>query len=687
MRRLLPIFLFVFPYVLYAQGNTTDIYGERKDTLASSVSSASSGASNISRSREVRTEIIDASGLCKMACCNLAESFENSASVTVGYSDAVTGARQIRLLGLSGVYTQMLDANRPIMRGIASPFGLGYVPGQWLNSIQIAKGAPSVVNGVESLTGQINLEHRKPTDEIPLFINAAFMSDTKGDFNIASSLQLNDKWSTVILGHISGNIVQMDHNGDSFADDPKMTTANVANRWLYKADNGTQVRFGFRYLYDTRDGGQWQTDAGWMSHILNRSFNTYFKVGVPLNEDNSRNIAFVGDYADFAMSGAFGNNAYSGNQMSGIGDILFQDHTLENHHFTAGLNVVYDHYSEMLKREVPAQIYSSGNYQTDLVTAGLFLEYTYHLEEKLTVVAGLRGDWYNYDNKFRPAPRLTVKYSPIEEIVLRLNGGRGLRHASPITDNIGVMSTGKAFFNGHTSGTSNALYTDHPLEDDWVVGGNITYYMPFGVTPEKTYISFDYFRTQFVNQMIVDYNAFSTGNIIDFYMLDGQSYTNTYQVDFAVEPVKRFTINATFRYTDAKVTMLAGGLQERPMTSRYKGVLNLQYATNLNKWIFDFTASINGPCRVYDFMRTAYPDLYAGGYSQVYPLLYLQVTHRMKGWDIYLGGENLTNYKQPNPIVNADQPFTSGFDASGIWGPIMGIKAYLGIRVTLWKKS
>ncbi|MBQ2113188.1 MAG: TonB-dependent receptor plug domain-containing protein, partial [Bacteroidales bacterium] len=277
--------------------DTTEIYGERADSLDAAVFVSRQAGNYLSKGKEIRTEVISAAGLCKMACCNLAESFENSASVTVGYSDAVTGARQIRLLGLSGVYTQMLDETRPVMRGLSAPFGLSYVPGQWLESIQIAKGSSSVINGVECMTGQINMEHRKPTDEKPLFINGAVMSDTKMDLNIASSLQMGYKWSTVILGHVSGNIEAHDMNNDGFLDEPKMLQFNLSNRWLYQADNGVQVRFGVRAIQDKRDGGQIQAVQNrWTSDILNRSLNGYLKVGVPLNEDNSQNIALVADY-------------------------------------------------------------------------------------------------------------------------------------------------------------------------------------------------------------------------------------------------------------------------------------------------------------------------------------------------------------------------------------------------------
>lgn len=690
--------------------DTTDIYKDRSDSLQGTVFVARQAGNYLSKGKPIRTEVISAAGLCKMACCNLAESFENSASVTVGYSDAVTGARQIRLLGLSGTYTQMLDENRPVMRGLAAPFGLSYVPGQWLESIQIAKGASSVINGVESITGQINLEHRKPTDEKPFFVNAAVMSDTKMDLNLASSLQLNQNWSTVILGHVSGNVADFDHNHDGFLDDPKMLQFNLSNRWLYYADNGVQVRFGVRALQDSRKGGQKGYDhrtysfspigldengdsdgengnryAPWGSDIMNRSINGYLKVGVPLNEDNSQNIALVADYNYYDMDSYFGATKYLAGQHSGFLNLLYQNEINESHKFTVGLSSTYDHFKEDFNRILPGLEQPDWKGSTDLLNAGVFGEYTFHAGEKFSLIGGLRGDWYNRSG-FRVSPRLTLKYAPIDEIVIRANGGRGLRYATPLVDNIGVFSTSKEFIGD---------FNRHLLEDAWTFGGNITYYMPFGAS-SNTYLSFDYFRTQFVDQMIVDYEH--VDNSIDFYALNGRSFTDNFQVDFTVEPIERFTVTATFRYTNAKVDLAGQGLVEKPMTSRYKGVLNLQYATNLNKWIFDFTASVNGPCRVYNFMIDEKDSkgnlLYKNGMTPVYPLLYLQVTRRFKGVDVYIGGENLTNFTQKN-IILGDARDASGhvhagqrsFDASAIWGPIMGAKFYAGVRFTLWKKA
>lgn len=694
--------------------DTTDIYGERADSLDAAVFVSRQAGNYLSKGKEIRTEVISAAGLCKMACCNLAESFENSASVTVGYSDAVTGARQIRLLGLSGVYTQMLDETRPVMRGLSAPFGLSYVPGQWLESIQIAKGSSSVINGVECMTGQINMEHRKPTDEKSLFLNAAVMSDTKMDFNIASSLQMGYKWSTVILGHVSGNIASHDMNHDGFLDDPKMLQFNLSNRWLYQADNGVQVRFGVRALQDKRLGGQVLTDENgkkvlydkdnfimdiksvgdkvnpWGSDILNRSINGYLKVGVPLNESNSQNIALIADYSYQDMDSYFGATDYLAGQHSAYANLLYQNEINESHKFTVGLNGTFDRYDEDFLRRfwnpVALEFMEIGNKGiSNLANAGVFGEYTFHAGDKFSAIAGLRGDWFIHDG-FKVSPRVTLKYMPIDEIVIRANGGRGLRYSTPLVDNIGVFSTGK-FFNG--------IYDRHILEDAWTFGGNLTYYMPFGAS-SNTYLSFDYFRTQFAQQMVVDYEQFV--NEISFYALDGKrSFTDNYQLDFSVDPIERFNITATFRYTNAKIDLAGRGLVEKPMTSRFKGVLNLQYATNLNKWIFDFTASVNGSCRVYDFMKDLKDAdgnlLYKNGRTPVYPLLYAQVTRRFKGWDVYVGAENLTNFRQKDVVLGSKgsnglvNPLMPSFDASCIWGPLMGIKAHIGFRFTLWKKA
>ena len=431
----------------------------------------------------------------------------------------------------------------------------------------------------------------------------------------------------------------------------------------------------------------------WGSDILNRSINAYVKLGIPLNEDNSQNIAIVGDVNCQSMDSYFGATSYVADQCSGYGNLLYQNHMNENHKFTLGASMSYDRYIEDFARNIwfnalPEQVSKTG-IVTNLSDAGIFGEYTFHAGDKFSSIVGLRGDWYKKTGsktvgKF--SPRITLKYTPIEEIVIRANGGRGVRYSTPLIDNIGVFSTGKLF---------TGAYDDHILEDAWTVGGNVTYYFPIGAT-SNTYLSFDYFRTQFAQQMVVDYEHFD--NTIDFYALDGKrSYTDNYQLDFSIDPVERFNVTVTCRYTDAKIELAGQGLVEKPMTSRFKGVLNLQYATRMSKWTFDFTASLNGSCRVYDFMKDLKGEdgnlLYPDGRTPVYPMLYAQVTRKLRTVDVYLGAENLTNFKQAPAIIGtkgADgfvNPRIPTFDASAIWGPLMGIKAHIGLRFTLWKKA
>lgn len=629
----------------------------------------------LSKITPVKTEVITAAGLCKMACCNLAESFENSASVTVGYADAITGARQIRLLGLSGIYTQMLDENRPVMRGIAAPFGLSYIPGQWLESIQIAKGPSSVVNGLEAITGQINLEHRKPTAEQPLFLNLFLSNTLRTEANVASSLQLNNKLSTVMLGHFSTDPKGHDGNHDGFKDEPVSMQFNVSNRWLYLADNGMQIRFGFKALSDDRVAGMNEFEKGmditpdlWGSEIKNTGLNTFLKVGIPLNATNSKNIATVIDYSWHRLNSFFGLNKFDAIQNSAFVNVIFQNEINENHKLILGLSGQMDNLDETLTiRE-----FTSADKVSDVSvlypgreerSVGAYGEYTYTKGEKVSVVTGIRLDRNNiYGWLF--APRVNVKYAFFDELIFRGSAGRGFRSPNQISDNLGILSTGR-----------NIVLENNPdIEDAWTYGANLTGYMPFGFD-KKASLSFDYFRTDFNSQLIVD-QEFNTSEI-RFYNLDGRSYTNTYQADFSVAPVERFTILATFRYNDARATLEGQGLVERPLVSRYKGVLNFQYATRMNKWTFDFTAQLNGPSKLPNFM--------GGGNSPVYPMFYAQVTKKFRDLDVYIGGENLSNYRQKHPIMNASDPYSQGFNSTLIWGPLMGVKVYAGLRFTIWK--
>ena len=662
----------------------------------------------VKRMGTVKTEMISFAGLCKMACCNLAESFENSASVTVGYSDAVSGARQIKMLGLAGTYTQILDENRPIMRGLSAPYGLSYTPGMWLNSIQVSKGVSSVTAGHEAITGQINLEQRKPTDTERLFVNLYLDDELRPEANITSAIPLSDKLSTIIMLHGSTDtearsMHHMDKNHDSFRDMPRSNQINVANRWLYTTSNGMQLRWGAKYTQEERLGGQlhfrksmrdemrskWDDpETLYGSFIRNRNAGAYLKAAMPLGrsvydtfEENElrSNIAFVADFDHFNEDAYFGLNDYVGNENSFSATLMY------NHYFTyrssliLGAQAHLQYFEEELANRTPWLSEDKLlNFDRDEEEVGFFTEYTYAIKNKLSLVAGLRGDYNRFYDRFFLTPRGHIKWDATRSTVLRLSAGLGYRSTNLITDNIGMLATGRRI---RLKDTAVGFNDFDRMEKALTFGGSLT--QTFGLVKEgDATLSLDYFRTEFYNSVVVDQEYDPTAVMI--YNTDGRSYTDTYQVDFTWSPVERLDIFATFRYTNSSMTIdRPDGTQERverPLVSKYKTLLNIQYATKFRRWTFDATAQYNGGSRI-----PSQTGLLADSYdSPAYPVFFAQVTRKVGRFDLYLGCENIADYRQEVPIMGADRPFSAAFNSMNVWGPLMGRKFYFGLRFNLY---
>ena len=659
----------------------------------------------VKRDGIVKNEMISFAGLCKMACCNLAESFENSASVTVGYSDAISGARQIKMLGLAGTYTQILDENRPIMRGLSAPYGLSYTPGMWLNSIQVSKGVASVTAGHEAITGQINLEHRKPTDDERLFVNLYLDDELRPEANISTAFPVskNKKLSSVILlhGSMDTDVRKMDHNDDGFRDLPLADQLNIANKWLYAADNGTQIRWGWKFVQENRLGGmldyknsmrdqmreKWdQPGTLYGSKIRNRGANGYFKIGMPVGpsvydpdeKDEMRsNLAFVADFDHFNENAYFGLNDYKGNENALAMNLMY------NHYFTyrssliVGAQAQLQYYRESLANNTPwIEAAKSRFYDFDRSEqeVGAYAEYTYAVKDKFSIVAGIRGDYNAFYNKFFVTPRGHIRWNITPSTTLRGSAGLGYRSTNVITDNIGILATGREIVIPDFDGFNR-------LEKALTVGGSLT--QTFGlVSADDATLSFDYFRTQFYNSVIADQEMYA--DKIMLYNSDKRSYTDTYQIDFSWTPVERLDIFATFRYTNSEMTIDrrdgTTARVERPLVSKYKTLLNIQYATKFRRWVFDATAQLNGPARI----PTQTGNLADDKYSPRYPMFFAQVSRKIGKFDIYVGCENIADYRQHDPILNADNPFSTGFNSMNVWGPLMGRKFYAGLRFNLY---
>ena len=666
----------------------------------------------VKRDGIVKGEMISFAGLCKMACCNLAESFENSASVTVGYSDAISGARQIKMLGLAGTYTQILDENRPVMRGLSAPYGLSYTPGMWLNSIQVSKGVASVTAGHDAITGQINLEHRKPTDEERLFVNLYLDDELRPEANISTAFPVSrdGKLSSVLLLHGSADtdVRKMDHNGDGFRDLPRSAQFNVANKWLYAADNGMQIRWGWKYVEESRLGGMldyrntrsmreamarewgWERTGGTMplygSHIRNRNANGYFKLGMPVGasvydadaQDEKRsNLALVADFDHFDEEAYFGLNDYAGRQNSVSVQAMY------NHYFTyrsslnVGVQARLDYIRESLLNRTPwidGRTRADYDWDRNEEEVGAYAEYTYAVRDRFSVVAGLRGDYNAFYDRFFLTPRGHVKWNITPSTTLRASVGLGYRSTNVLTDNIGMLATGRAIVVPELGDLDR-------LEQALTVGGSLT--QTFGlVEPGDATLSFDYFRTQFFHAVVVDQEY--DPETIRVYGSSGPSWTDTYQIDFSWSPVERLDLFATFRYTDSEMTIRRSDGRpvqvERPLVSRYKTLLNIQYATKFRRWVFDATAQLNGPARI----PTQTGDLADSRHSPRYPMFYAQVSRKVGRFDIYVGCENIADYRQEDPILNWENPYDYRFNSMNVWGPLMGRKFYAGLRFNLY---
>ena len=627
---------------------------------------ANQGGSYISKLQPAKVEVITQSGLQKLACCNLSESFENSASVTVGYADAVTGAKQIEMLGLSGLYSQLMEENMTLMRGIPSTYGLSAIPGSWMESIQVSKGAASVVNGYESITGQVNVEYKKPDTTDPFFLNLYGDSDGRMELNLNGGGKLNEKWSAMGLVHLSGNRMEVDHNNDGFLDIPKSNQVNLFGRVSYLDPGKLESRTGVKYLRDERLGGQLgfsESDRGsssvWGSQMVNQGFSIFNKTGIPLPSNPNQSIGVITSYGYYDQNGFFGLRDYTSTQNSANVSLLYQSIIGNtNHKYVVGSSLNYDNIETVL---------DGASSTKEEAVPGAFAQYTYSYLDKLNVIVGARAD-HSSKYGWLLTPRVHVKYSVTPTFTIRVSGGRGYHSPNPIAENIGVLASSRKI------SIANGL----GIEKAWNYGVNATKdFKLWGGRPAS--VSVDYYRTDFQNQMVVD-QEHDIEHVL-FYNLDGKSYSNSFQVDFRSEPLERFEVYLAYRLNDVHQT-INGKLERKPLVNSYRALANLSYATKFDKWKFDFTAQLNGKSKLPDM--SGYPAHYQmGEYSPSYPLLFAQITKKHRALDVYVGVENLLNYTQMHSIVGADNPFGPYFDSSFIWGPIMGRKIYGGLRWTI----
>ena len=623
--------------------------------------------------------------LLKAACCNLSESFSTNPSIDVNFSDAVTGNKQIKMLGLTSPYILMAEENIPAMRGASQAYGLSFVPGTWIESIQITKGAGSVINGYESISGQINYEIEKPINARPFFLNLYTSEDSRYELNAHTKVKLSDKWATSLLAH--GNVRQRksDHNHDGFIDNPIGNQINLLNRWQYSnAEKGWVSFVNLNYMKDERQAGQIDynplTDKGttnaWGSEVNSERFTLSNKTGYVFPDTPYKSIGLQNSFQSHRQDSYFGLNSYDIHQKSWYGNLIYNSIIGNTQHkFATGLSGTYDDYNEQLTTSALA-----GDFSRIDRSVGAFFEYTYDNSSNFSFVAGVRADSHNNLGNFI-TPRFHLRYNPWKEATFRLSAGRGKRAANVIAENQQLLASSRQLH--IIGGDGGKLYGLNP-EIAWNYGAS--FLQAFKIWGKNAELSVDFYRTHFDNQVVVDLDHSPQQAL--FYNLDGKSFANSLQAEVSITPVKGLDFKAAYKYYDVQTQFTKGQL-EKTLTPKHRWFANIAYETadthenKHSQWKFDVTFNWLGEQRLPTTATNPLPYRLSD-YAPSFATLNAQITRVFsKTFEVYVGGENITNYKQANGILAANAPFGAYFDSTMQYAPAFGQMYYAGMRFKL----
>lgn len=619
--------------------------------------------------------------LLKAACCNLSESFETNPSIDVNFPDALTGTRQIRMLGLTSQYTLITVENIPAMRGASQAYGLSFVPGTWVESIQISKGAGSVTNGYESIAGQINAELQKPATDDKVFVNAYAGNDGRYEFNNHLNFKLNEKWYAGLYIHGNYRDHSEDINNDGFLDMPQAQQINLMNKWQYMDnENGIIGFLSLKYLNDEKMMGQSHSlhtveDDGhdhffnriWEANVDTQRAEAAMKLGIVFPDNPFNSLGFQASYSFHNQNSIFGLRVYDIEHQSFYSGVMFSSIISDTrHNFKTGLSFTYDAYDEQV---------GFINYNRIEYSTGAYFEYSYDNLDRLNLVTGLRVDYNNLIGTF-VTPRVHARYTLWEKAALKVSFGRGVRSPNIFAENQQLFGSSRSIVIQNAGGNFYGL----DAEDAWNYG--VSFLQSFQLFGREADINFDFYRTDFQNQIVVDWE---NPREVVFYNLDGKSYANSFQTELNMSPAPRTDIRLAYRLFDVKTDYQTGRM-EKPLTPKHRLFANAAYATPLTErgaqWKFDLTYNWLSDQRFpsteanpNEFQRTARtPQL---------NLMNAQITKVFSPkFEIYVGGENITNVRQDNPIIASDDPFGVNFDSTLVYGPIFGSMYYTGLR---WK--
>lgn len=625
---------------------------------------------------------INSKELLKAACCNLSESFETNATVDVSYANAVTGTKQLKMLGLEQKYTSLTKELLPEIRGLASAYGLNFIPGRWIGGIQLTKGGSTVTNGYESITGQINTELLKFQDKNETSLNIFADNNARTEINITNVSALNDHWNQSILIHGNGTFAKMDYNDDGFLDQPTGNQINVAYLLNYSdlEHKGWASHFGINFLKDSRFAGQMDFDknldqseqSAYGVGIDISRFQVWNKTGHIFNGKPYRSIGWMNQFTYHQQNSFFGFRDYNGKQSTFYSNLIYEDILGNtNHKYKVGASFLYDKFDEdyAFSQTEPVEIFKRNE-----TVPGVFGEYTL-TGLKYTLVAGARLDFHNLAGT-QFTPRLNFKYDLTPKTIFRISAGRGFRTANVFAESQQYFASNRTI---EILGNNGEIYGLKP-EIAWNYG--VSLQQEFKVFGRKSTVVADFFRTDFQNQVVLDLDE--SAQKILFYNLDGKSFANSFQTQWDFIPLQNLEFRVAYKYYDV-ATQYLSGLKKVPFMAKHRGFANAAYHTNKNEkggfWSFDSTLNLVGKQRLPNTSEN--PEQYQmPDYSPSYATLNAQISKNFNSKiRAYVGMDNITSTQQKNPIIDAQNPFSNYFDGGMVYAPIMPGNVYVGLDV------
>lgn len=612
--------------------------------------------------------------LLKAACCNLSESFETNPSIDVNFADAISGTRQIKMLGLTSPYILIATENIPSIRGASQAYGLSFIPGTWVESIQITKGAGSVVNGFESIAGQINTELVKPSTDDKLFVNLYGASSERLELNTHINTKVSDRWHTGLYIHGNTQNRMHDVNDDDFLDMPLFNQINLMNRWQYVDTQKGFVSFiNLKFLNDEKQTGELDfnpdsdrlTTNSWGSEIDTKRYEVSAKFGYVNPEVPWQSLGVQTAFSSHIQESYFGLNTYDITHNSLYTNAIYNSIISDSRHkIKTGISYTYDHYDEFV---------NATEYERTENSVGAFFEYSHDNLELFNITAGLRIDYHNLLGTFI-TPRVHARYSPWSKSAFRASFGRGKRSANIFAENQPLFSTSRQINILNSGGN---IYGLGP-EIAWNYG--VSYLQGFNLFGRKADITLDFYKTDFKNQVVVDWE---NPQEINFYNLEGKSFANSFQAELNYNVFEGFDLRMAYKFYDVQTDYSSGRL-ERPLTPKHRLFANAGYETpqkeNGAQWKFDTTFNWLSDQR-YASTTTSPLKYQLRERTPTVATLNAQITKVFSPkFEVYLGGENITNVRQSNPILGAEDPFGANFDSTFVYGPIFGSLYYAGLR-------